>query len=124
LPLRFTSVQLGDLDGSAGELVVVLRGGEAGGEGLLLILCGKVLLVCRLVPLFPVLLSPRTELWDCLSWVLSFFLECLMLGDLDQDTLSSLPFVLLKVLEMWMVIFFSLVEVQELERVILPVLVA
>ena len=95
MPLRFTSVQLGALDGGAGEREVVLRGGVAGGEGLLLRLGEKVLLVCRLVPLFPVLHSPGTDLWDCLSWVLSFSLECLRLGDLDQDILPSLPFVLL-----------------------------
>jgi hypothetical protein len=97
LPLLFTSVQLGDGDGGAGEREVVLRGGEAGGEGLLLLLGENLLLVCRLVPLFPDLLSPGTDLWDCLAWDLSFFLEFLRLGDLDQDILLSLPFVLLMV---------------------------
>jgi hypothetical protein len=58
---------------------------------LLLFLGEKVLLVCRLVLLFPFLLSPGMDLWDCLSGILSFFLECLLLGDLDQDSLSSLP---------------------------------
>jgi hypothetical protein len=94
LTLRFTSAQLGDLEGGAGEREV-LRGGEAGGDGLLLLLGEKVLLVCRLMLLFPVLLSPGMDLWDCLSGILSFFLECLLLGDLDQDSLSSLPLVLL-----------------------------
>ena len=68
MPLLFTSVQLGDGDGGAGEREVVLRGGEAGGEGLLLLLGENLLLVCRLVPLFPDLLSPGTDLWDCLAW--------------------------------------------------------
>ena len=97
MPLLFTSVQLGDGDGGAGEHEGALRGGEAGREGLLLLLGENLLLVCRLVPLFPDLLRPGTDLCDCLAWDLSVFLEFLRLGDLDQDILVSLPFVLLMV---------------------------
>jgi hypothetical protein len=94
LPIRFTYVQLGDLEGGAGERVD-LRGGEGDGDKFLLLLGEKVLLMCWLVLLFPVLLRPGMDLWDCLSGILSFFLECLLLGDLDQYSLSSLPLVLL-----------------------------
>ena len=80
---------------------MVLRGGGVvGGDELLLLLGEKVLPMCKLVLLFPFLLRPEMDLWAFLSGILSFFLECLWLGDIDQDNLSSLPLVLL----MWLLL--------------------
>jgi hypothetical protein len=61
---------------------VVLRGGGVGGGDEHLLLLGEKVL------LFPFLLRPGMDLWAFLSGILSFFLECLWLGDLDQDNLS------------------------------------